>query len=113
MLPVYERQLQILIDEKKGDKLRLEEMLMRIGMGKELYNSDKEYIHKIYQEFEENTVVFDEKPFVYEKPKKLEKIQEKILEQPKKLLSRTVRISICASVTCVALMGLVVIYYFY
>lgn len=110
MLPVYERQLQILIDEKKGDKGRLEEMLMRIGMGKELYNSDIEYIHKLYEEFDKKPVVFGSEEFVYEKPKTT---QQKILEQPKKLLSRTIRISICASVTGVAVMGLVVIYYFY
>ena len=109
MLPVYERQLQILIDEKKGDKGRLEEMLMRIGMGKELYNSDIEYIHKTYQKFEEKPVVFGEEEFVYEKPKKL----EKILEQPKKLLSRTARISIFASMIGIGVIGLVVIYYYY
>lgn len=109
MLPAHEKQLQILIDEKKGDKHRLEEMLMRIRMGKELYNSDITYIQKLYQEFYENPVVFTDEEFVYEKPKKL----EKILEKPKKLLSRTARISIFASMMSIGVIGLVVIYYYF
>ena len=67
---VSEKNIQILLDDKKGDQHRLEEMLMRVRMSKKLYNSDKLYIQKLLPTPEEKPVVFGEKPFVFQESRK-------------------------------------------
>lgn len=60
--------IQNLIDTGTGDLCRLEEMLMRVKFEKKLYNSDIAYVEMICPKDNENPIVFDEEPFVFEKP---------------------------------------------
>ncbi len=71
----FGKTIQRLIAENVGDQHRLEDMQIRITLGKDLYNSDILYIKKL-TELVDKPVVFDEKPFVFEKETKVHVVKE-------------------------------------
>lgn len=78
-----EQKIQNLIDNDLGESLRLEDMLTRIRKGKELYNSDLQYLEKISPT--EKPIVFTDKPFVFEKETTKDIITKKVLSTKTKI----------------------------
>lgn len=71
----FGKTIQRLIDENVGDEHRLEDIQRRITLGKDLYNSDIQYLKKL-TELVDDPVVFGEEPFVFEKQTKTDAVKE-------------------------------------
>lgn len=105
--------IQRLLDEKIGDTHRLDDMQTRIGMGKELYNSDVMYLEKLLLQIKETPVVFGEEPFVYEKKSKTEIVTDSVKHTVKQTVKKTIPLKlIIVSALIIILSGLVFLAYF-